>query len=214
MLFGTAVRLSKQNRDLEVLYNERKLKATKTYKYLGVEIDTSLNLNNHFRLTYKKCSSRLRLLSKLRPLLTTKAASIIYHSMILPVLTYCCLLMLKNTATQKLRYLSIDNRATNIINDVNTRIMKIENYKRRHACNFVKNCLENESCENFNNYFSLIDHGKNTRNNKNTIKLPKVRTEFAKKSSFFMAAKMYNELPMHVRNDKNSFTSSLNKHFS
>ena len=76
-----------------------------------------------------------------------------------------------------MRYLSIDNRATNIINDVNTRIMKIENYKRRHACKFVKKCLENENCENFNNYFSLIDHGKNTRNNKNTIKLPKVRTE-------------------------------------
>ena len=67
MLFGTAKKLSAV---LEIYYNHHLINHTTRYKYLGTVLDPTLNLNDHFASVYKKASSRLRLLSKLRENLT------------------------------------------------------------------------------------------------------------------------------------------------
>jgi len=61
---------------------------TDQYKYLGVAVDSTLNLNSFFDTCYKKASSRLNLLAKLRYMLNTDASKSIYNSMILPTFTY------------------------------------------------------------------------------------------------------------------------------
>lgn len=48
LLFGTSKRIATTNRNLEVKFMEKPINVTGTYKYLGVEIDQSLNLNSHF----------------------------------------------------------------------------------------------------------------------------------------------------------------------
>ena len=48
-------------------------------------------------------------------------------------------------------------------------------------------------------YLTKTEHTQNTRNNKFILKIAKLRTEFAKKSEQFMAAKMYNDLPIETR---------------
>ena len=58
MLFGTATKLAKPDT---------------RYKYLGTKVDQCAYLNDQFERIYKKMLSRLRLLSKLRTNLTTKA---------------------------------------------------------------------------------------------------------------------------------------------
>jgi len=40
---------------------------TNTYKYLGIILDQSLSLNDHFTSTYKKAATRLYLLNRVRP---------------------------------------------------------------------------------------------------------------------------------------------------
>lgn len=66
--------------------------------------------------------------------------------------------------------------------------------------------IDKRICENFYGYFKKIENNRNTRNNRIALKLPAVRTEFAKKSSYFMAAKVYNSLPIDVRNIENFTT--------
>ena len=75
------------------------------YKFLGIEIDSSLNLNSHFDKWFKRVSSRLRLLGKLRDYLDLTAAETIYRSLILPTFTHSGILLLKLTDT-KLRRLA------------------------------------------------------------------------------------------------------------
>ena len=131
--------------------------------------------------------------------------------MILPVVTYCCLVSLKNTETQKKRLESLKNRSRKIING-NAHIIKIQDYKKPHACKFVRRCLDGTCCENFHDYFTKIEHTQNTRNNKYLLKSPKLRTEFAKKSGQFMAAKMYNDLPIETGKEPSfsQFSDKLN----
>ena len=103
MLFGTAKRLATAPKSWEVKYKEKIINATTSYKYLGVKLDSTMTMLEYFISAYKKALSRLTLLSKLRYLLTDEAAKTIYQTMMLPVVTYCCFVNLKNTETQKKR---------------------------------------------------------------------------------------------------------------
>ena len=65
LLFGTSQRIAKQNETLNVMYQGDNVLNTSHYKYLGIEIDSSLNLKSHFEKCFTHASSRLRLLGKL-----------------------------------------------------------------------------------------------------------------------------------------------------
>ena len=97
LLFGTSQRIAKQNETLTVMYRGAYVLNTSHYKYLGIEIDSSLNLNSHFDKCFKRASSRLSLLGKLRDNLDLTAAETIYRSLITPTFTYSGILQLKLT---------------------------------------------------------------------------------------------------------------------
>ena len=100
LLFGTAQKLSKKNISLSIMYNQVEVMNTKTYRYLGVDLTSSLNLSTYFDRCYKRASARLRLLNRIRSNRTLSAAKTIYMSMIVPTLTYCGILNLNMTRTQ------------------------------------------------------------------------------------------------------------------
>ena len=135
--------------------------------------------------------------------------------MALPIITYCSLLSLHVTKTQEIKLKSIDDRAKNIVGlPLASKILSIESFKSRHACKFVRKCLDKSGCENFDGYFALLEHSKTTRNI--SLKLPAVRTEFARKSAFFMAAKIYNQLPTDIRKTESysNFCQKLKDHLT
>jgi hypothetical protein len=74
LLFGTAKKLANLNDSFAVCYRGETISETKEYKYLGMEMNSSLNLNSHFEKNFKHASGRLRLLAKLRGCLNLKSA--------------------------------------------------------------------------------------------------------------------------------------------
>ncbi len=113
--FGTAKNLAQQPQSLKVTFRNQLINATTTYKYLGVHIDHSLNMNSNFNITYKKACGRLRLLRKIRPFLNTLAAKAIYQGMIVPILTYCGLINLHLSQSREDKLLAFHHRALDII---------------------------------------------------------------------------------------------------
>ena len=59
MLFGTTKRL-KTAVEINVLYNNQRIKFTETYKYLGDTVNHHLSFRENFEKSYKKASRRLR----------------------------------------------------------------------------------------------------------------------------------------------------------
>ena len=55
LLFGTAKRICKSNESLSIPYGNTVINLTKKYKYLGVEVDSTLNLNTHFDVNRECC---------------------------------------------------------------------------------------------------------------------------------------------------------------
>ncbi len=209
MLFGTGKRLSATERNRELRYRGHAITTTTSYKYLRYTPDACLSLNENFNTAYKRASKRLRLQSKLREYVTSDAAFKINEMMILPILTYNTMIKPVVTATQLARLNSIEKRASEI---VGKSVSKLENLIQKEVCQFVRECLDKEVCSDFQGYFDINNHCKRTRNNSILVKLPRVKLEFARKSFRFTAAKIYNDLPKHLRaaEDYKEFKNLLN----
>ena len=213
MLFGTTKRL--KNQDLDVNFRNTSINHVKFYKYLGNIIDNTLSFERNFNSVYKKASGRLRLLAKLRPSLTVEAARKIYISMIIPLLTYSGTVHLNFNNTQLDKLSSLENRASKIIS-TNVLLPNIYQQIKKEACIHVRKCLDGDTCSNFRNYFEVIEHKNNTRNNRMLLRVPRVKLSFAKKSYYFTGVSLYNDLPLHIRKTEAQYTYKklLNDYFA
>ena len=66
------------------------------------------------------------------------------------------------------------------------------------ACKLVWKCIDKDICDIFKDHFAIQDHEKETRNANNSLKMPKIRTEYARKSFYCTGAKIYNDLPLKI----------------
>ena len=125
LLFGTNQRLAKIPKNLEVIYNHQVINVTISYKYLGVELTSSLNLNCQFDGNYKKVLSRLKALHHLKRLLANKSAKDFFSLMVLPTLSYCSLLRpsFSNKQVKKLR--SLETRSKLLMNNFDPNIINL-----------------------------------------------------------------------------------------
>ena len=57
LLFGTSKKVAKESAGFEVNVNGREIRRTTSYKYLGVQIDSTLNMSTYFDKCYKNVSS-------------------------------------------------------------------------------------------------------------------------------------------------------------
>ena len=129
---------------------------------------------------------------KLQGELDVKAAIAIYQSTILPAFTYCGILLLCNTRTQLDKLHSFYNRAEAIVNRNSVNKITLQsapNGNKKRACILVRSCLNNKIIDPYKHYFQLIDHPIWTRNSSKMIHLPKMKTEYARKSFSFTGAK-------------------------
>ena len=78
----------------------------------------------------------------------------------------------------------------------------------------VRKCLDKDACSNFENYFEVTTHTRNTRSNRLLLSFPKLKLEFAKNSFYYFGAKMYNDLSANIRKkyEFNIFTKILNQY--
>ena len=84
-LYGTSKRLCKLNNPrLKIVNSFETINYTKSYKYLGLILNETLNMSEHKKVTMKKARSIVNLLRRIRPLIDPDTASLIFKVMILP----------------------------------------------------------------------------------------------------------------------------------
>ena len=166
LLFGTSQRIAKTNKNFKVKFNNQYINETKSYKYLSVEVDHTLKLNSYFDKTYKKMTSRLRLLNELRSNMTASAAASIYNMVILLLFSYCSLMKLTLTQTQVNRILSFEQRAKEIIGykQRQKKHVNLVNIRKQRICSFVHKVVMGKVGDPFENYLEFLNTTINTRN--------------------------------------------------
>ena len=202
MLFTTAKRHSKLPKPFKIKFNDEVINNTTTYTYLGNLIDETMTMNDNFQSFYRKASSRINLLGKIRNLVTADISMKIYRTMILPIMLYCSITRMNMTKTQLNRLCALERRVSRIIGE-DKKVPCTANLMKKSACKLVRDIID-EKIENkiFYNYFELSKHSHDTRNNSFMIRLPKIRSEFGKKGFYFQGGKIYNDLPLELRNSE------------
>ena len=59
-------------------------------KFLGVVIDSKLNWKDHVAMVKSKLSKSMEIMHKLKHLLDGRSGTVLYYSLFLPYLSYCC----------------------------------------------------------------------------------------------------------------------------
>ena len=108
---------------------------------------------------------------------------IYYFFIIQPVFTLCGTLGLCWSRSRKSRIESIERRSQKVIGG-NYQVQTVESLIKRQSCQLVFDCLQDNVCTPFKGYFTKIEHNINTRNNGCSLKLPKAKLEFGRRSFF------------------------------
>jgi len=163
----------------------------------------------------------VNLLRRIRPSIDTLSAQRIYQSKIMPIFTYCSNNSLGWSESRKRMICSIETRSLEIITpkcspqNCDLRFLTIDNFLQKRACRFVFNCLNGTVCFPFKDYFERLHHNAlNTWNNGNTVKIPKVKLDFAIRF-YFLGASIFNSLPLSLRNINSRilFSKALDDHY-
>ena len=118
LLFSTRRRLNMLHGKLALKFGQFEINSTDNYKYPGSVIDESLTLSENFNCSYKKAASRLCLLTALKPNLDDKTSTLIYTTIVTPLLIFHSTINLNLTTTQINRLTSLDNREKRITNSI------------------------------------------------------------------------------------------------
>ena len=224
MMFGTATRRKRIENEMTIEISSKPISNTDSYKYLGIHLDPSLSLTDHVHKVYKKASRRLGLLRRIRPILTIltiHAALDLYKAMVQPVMTYCSTTFLSVSETNGKKFERLEKRAAKIILGARyqqqDRVFRsFANMQNIQCADFVFRCLNKTAPDVFHDHFEKIDHQKATSANGLNLKIPKVKTESAKRGFYFSGVKIYNALPSHLKTERfyPPFKQKLKEHFT
>ena len=171
-------------------------------------MDKSLTYAEHIEKTLKKASSRVKLLSRIRPNLTPHAAETIYRVMILPLLIYCNSIFVEMSPSKKQQFESIQIRSLKIINGrrSSVKLPSINHIRNRMCAVEVFKCLNGLAPPDSMEYFKRVKHSKATRGNEHNLMLPRVKSEAGRKTFAFQGVKIFNKVPNKLKSE----TSILN----
>ena len=202
VLFGSHQKLAKTDA-IEINMIGQKIVESDRYEYLGITLDKNLNLLGQFEKMYKKVSSRIKLLARVRMNISPATAETIYKVMILPIFLYCSNISIGISDSHKSKLEKLQNRATRIINGHNGKIsLPSINHVRNKRCAIeVFKCLNGLAPRMLEEHFKRLDHQKDTRGNKSNLVVPRIRTETARKAFSYQGVKIYNRLPPELKNE-------------
>ena len=147
----------------------------------------------------------IRLLKRVRHSLSDLAVESVYKAMVLPKILYCSTPVLKISDTMVNKFEWLQRNAIKIIHNQpksckECGFMTILNQKRFQASILIFKYLQGTAIPHFTSYINKVEHKYNTRGNLSALRLPKVRTEAAKKLFMFHGPACYNEVPADIQN--------------
>lgn len=216
VMYGTHQKLARQAK-CKIMVNNTVISEVTSYNYLGVTLDNHLTFQQHVNNTYKKCSIRLKLLSRVRQNIGPYVANTIYNSMIKPITLYCYPVLsgISKSLSNKLE--SIQERAMKIIAKPGLVHLELDSItsvrKRRIAVDVFKSL--HQICPESISVFKRLTHGRNTRGNGSSVMIPKVRTTFARKSFAYQGGIIFNELDKSLRDETSllRFKTKISNYF-
>ena len=103
---------------LEVIINNMHVLENESIRYLGVVVDKSLKFTKHIDYISSIVGRNIGIISRIRYCIDKRTTLLLYNSLILPYLNYCCLLWGSNYNSQLQKLVTLQKRAIRLIDYV------------------------------------------------------------------------------------------------
>ena len=202
IIFASRVR----DESATIIINNNVINQPEHYEYLGVKLDSHLNLNSHLEAMYKRVSSRLNMLRKIRHQISPSVAETIFNSMIQPLIFYCYPVFSHMSNTWLEKFESLYSRSKLVINSRKIWPSFQTRLRRKIALDVFK------AINAGNEKYSFIKHGTKTRNKK-LLRLPRIKLEAGRKTTYYQGALVFNKLNAEIREQESIvlFKNHVNK---
>ena len=213
MLFSNSTKALPGN----ILIDNTSISQVDSTKFLGIYIDSDLSWKVHTNYLCKLLSRNTGILNKLKHEFPSKILLSLYSTLILPYLNYGVLAWGNGTKTQLDRILLIQKRAIRNINNTgflshtsqlffNNKLLRIPDIYLYNLGIFMYQLSINELPTVISSLFTINNaiHPYPTRQS-NFFHLPRIRTNFAKKTFTFSGPKYWNDLPLEITESTSLF---------
>jgi hypothetical protein len=228
MIIGSRQKLTAHNNEkIDIKLNNEKIKQVDKAKSLGVTIDNNLSWGEHVGEISKKLASAIGALKRARPYISQESAIKIYEALILPHFDYCStvwdglsqtlsdkLQKLQNRAARAITRSSYDIGSSVVLDELNWDKLNVRRKKQKALLMFK--VMHNRAPSYLADLFKSYQSNYQLRNIENKLSLPKPNTEYLKRSFSYSAARLWNELPVHIRNTSSiqAYRKEINMHFA
>lgn len=226
MLMGTRQQLCK-NKEIMVKIGDSVIKPVDKVKNLGVILDSNMTMEKQINQMTSRGYYALYRIKSIRPYLTESATKILVQSLIFSHLDYGNSLLYGAADVHLIKLQRLQNSAVRLVKKLG-RFDRITPYMKElhwlpvpYRIRF-KICLITFKALNFGkpDYVrNMIEWYEPTRelksSNSKQLKVPMLKSETARKSYYYSAPLLWNELPFHLRSttDLEYFKKHLKTHF-
>ena len=204
--------------DFNLVFEDTPLHQVQSYKYLGMTLDNQLNYNLHVTKVIASVSGKLKQFHRMRSFLNTRAALLVYKSMMLPILEYGDILfsaaslgnrkklqVLQNKGLRCALNKGLETSSDDLHREAN--LLKLKFRREQHVLNFVYDwSLDSARLK------TKAKEGVITRSHsKKLLKIRRPITEKYKNCLSYKGAKKWNALPSHVHQivDKSGYKKEI-----
>jgi hypothetical protein len=189
-----------------------------TFKYLGLTIDKHLTWNTQYEEVCQKMSQRIFLINRHKKCVNKKWLQIFCTSLVISVLDYCYIAWGNLSQCKYKRIDLLIFRAAKLIlpqqkynknnrTDLFDRVNWLSSAERfeLYSLVYVHKHMSNETSltNSLKQFFIKIPGERSTRNT-DCFTVPRMNTEYGKNSFFYQTIKMWNYLPVEVRQCKST----------
>ena len=221
MLIGTKAKLHRFD-SVKININGVKLEIVTECKYLGVLLDENLSWKAQINQVRNKAIRNLHLLKRTRSFIDHNTALLVYKTLIQPHFDYCSITWMNGNSSDLKRLQTLQNRALRIVLGVDAQYNRETLYKtlkmdrltdrwKKQSVTLIYKAIHNLLPETLCSRIELRKSPYHFRNIDTSVKLPIPRTNFLKRSPFYSAAKLFNDLPNNIRiiNNLSSFVKAI-----
>ena len=213
---------------MKIKINDKTINQHKSVKYLGILIDCHLNWKEHIQQISKKISRGIGILCKIRHYVDVKILVQLYHAIILPFFSYCCIVW-GNTYDHNIKPLErMQKKAIRLITfsdfDAHTsplfsqlKLLKLQDHIKLQTLYFIHQFFNGKLPKIFDSFFIKTSdkHNVNTRfATRSTFYVPKIRTNYGKFNIRYNGPILWNETDERFKIlTPYSFKRELSLHF-
>jgi hypothetical protein len=212
MLFGSPQKL-KQVQHLELRVADDLIEQVSEFKYLGIWLDSKVKFSTHISKVAAKISSKLGLLSRIRHFLPMKQRKMMFNALVLPHFDYAASVWCNTSQKHLNTLILLHKRAGRLLlevpRDTPTEWVyanlgwKTPHFRwKKQVVTLVFKTMNGGAPAYLSDTFKLSrnQHFHNTRHASNgNICIPKVKTEYGKRTFHFSGATLWNSLPPETR---------------